>query len=257
MGSETMKQARAIVLSNAEVMPQVCLLWLEAPEIAALARPGQFVMVRCGAGYDPLLRRPFSVHRVARSGRVALLFGVVGRGTGWLSRREEGDTVDLLGPLGNGFSIRPAARSLLLLAGGIGVAPLVFLAEVALEAGHEVTLLIGTRTAAGLYPGTLLPSKAKLVLVTEDGSDGVQGMVVDHIDAYVGQAEQVFACGPVAMYRSMAVMQCLTRKRVQVSLETTMGCGLGACYGCAARTTKGTRMVCHDGPVFELGDVIW
>jgi len=255
--NEAMKQASVTVISNAEIVPQVHLLWLEAPEIAPAARPGQFVMVRCGASHDPLLRRPLSIHRVAEARQIALLFGVVGRGTGWLSRRREGDVVDLLGPLGNGFSIQPSARSLLLVAGGIGVAPLVFLAAEALDTGHDVTLLSGAQSATGQYPGSLLPPKARLVTATEDGSEGLRGVVVDHIDDYVGQADQVFACGPVAMYRSMAEKQCLTKRPVQISLETMMGCGLGACYGCGTRTRKGTRMVCHDGPVFELGDVIW
>lgn len=248
---------RVTVISNAEIMPQVHLLWLEAPEMAAAARPGQFVMVRCGADHDPLLRRPLSIHRVARAGQIALLVGVVGRGTEWLSRRREGDVVDLLGPLGNGFSIQSTARSLLLVAGGIGVAPLVFLAEDALDGGHVVTLLIGARSASALYPRSSLPSKSRLVTVTEDGSEGLRGMVVERIGDYAGQAEQVFACGPVAMYRSMMQKECLTGKAVQISLEVMMGCGLGACYGCAIRTRKGPRMVCDDGPVFELGDVVW
>jgi dihydroorotate dehydrogenase electron transfer subunit len=214
-------------------------------------------MVRCGTGHDPLLRRPLSVHRVAGGQRLALLFGVVGRGTGWLSHRREGDVADLLGPLGNGFLIQPAARSLLLVAGGIGVAPLVFLAEEALRTGRAVSLVVGAQSASGLYPRSLLPSKARLVNVTEDGSGGLRGMAVDHIDDYVGRAEQVFACGPAAMYRSMAGKECLTGRAVQISLETMMGCGLGACCGCATKTRAGMRMVCHDGPVFELGDVIW
>lgn len=252
-----MELARVTVISNAEIMRQVHLLWLEAPETAAAARPGQFVMVRCGADHDPLLRRPLSIHRVARGGQIALLVGVVGRGTEWLSCRREGDVVDLLGPLGNGFSIQPAARSLLLVAGGIGVAPLVFLAEDALGSGHVVTLAVGAQSASGLYPGSSLPSKARLVTVTEDGSEGLRGMVADHIGDCAGQADQVFACGPVAMYRSMMQKGCLTGKPVQISLEVTMGCGLGACYGCATGTREGMRMVCRDGPVFELGDVVW
>jgi len=245
------------VISNAEVMPQVHLLWLEAPGMAAAARPGQFVMARCGTGHDPLLRRPLSVHRVDGGQRLALLVGVAGRGTGWLSYRRKGDVVDLLGPLGNGFSIRTAARSLLLVAGGIGVAPLVFLAEEALRSGRAVSLVVGARSASGLYPRSLLPSGASVVEVTEDGSEGLRGMAVDHIDGCVGRAEQVFACGPATMYRSMAGKECLTGEPVQISLETMMGCGLGACYGCATRTRTGMRMVCHDGPVFELDDVIW
>jgi dihydroorotate dehydrogenase electron transfer subunit len=245
------------VISNAEVMPRVHLLWLEAPEIAMAARPGQFVMVRCGSSHDPLLRRPLSIHRVAEARRIALLFAVAGRGTGWLSRRREGDLVDLLGPLGNGFSVQQTSRNLLLVAGGIGIAPLILLTEDALNAGHSVTLLLGAQSASVLYPGFLLPPKARLVIATEDGSEGRRGTAIDAIDDCADQADQVFACGPVSMYRSMAAKECLMRKRVQVSLEMMMGCGLGACYGCATRTRKGISMVCHDGPVFELCDVIW
>ena len=102
------------------------LMWVKSPEIAPLAKPGQFVMVRCGEGLDPLLRRPLSAHGVGAEGRLALLFEVVGRGTQWLSSRREGNTIDILGPLGSGFSIAPGSRKLLLLAGGVGLAPLLF-----------------------------------------------------------------------------------------------------------------------------------
>ena len=130
-------QIRARVKSNSELMPRTRLVWLDAPAIAELARPGQFVMVRCGEGHDPLLRRPLSIHRVDSTGGVALLFEVVGRGTSWLSERAPGDLVDLMGPLGSGFLVKPAAKNLLLVAGGIGIAPLAFLAEEAIGAGED------------------------------------------------------------------------------------------------------------------------
>ncbi len=252
-----MKQVTVPVISNAEIIPQVHLLSLEAPEIVAVAHPGQFVMVRCGESHDPLLRRPLSIHRVTETGQIALLFGAVGRGTWWLSHCRKGDHLDLLGPLGNGFSIQPISRSLLLVAGGIGIAPLVFLAENALSAGYPVTLLMGAQSASSLYPRSLLPSHAKVAMTTEDGSEGRLGMVTDAIDDLVEQIDQVFACGPVSMYRSMATKECLAGKPVQISLEMMMGCGLGACYGCVTRTKRGPRQVCHDGPVFELGEILW
>ncbi len=114
------KLATARVVSNEELWPGSYLLWAEAPEIARAACPGQYVMVRCGEGYDMPLRRPLSVHNTSEDGCVAFLFMVVGRGTEWLAQRKEGDPLDLLGPLGNGFEIYPQSRSLLLLAGGIG-----------------------------------------------------------------------------------------------------------------------------------------
>jgi dihydroorotate dehydrogenase electron transfer subunit len=165
----TVKQIFVFIISNTEVMPEAHLLWLQAPDIAEVAQPGQFVMVRCGEGYDPLLRRPFSIHQVANGGQIALLFNIVGRGTEWLSQCREGDTIDLLGPLGNGFSLQPSSRKLLLVGGGIGIAPLVFLAEKAIGERRSITLLIGARDASLLYPRSLLPSSIKLVTATEKG----------------------------------------------------------------------------------------
>ena len=166
------KLITAGVISNEELRPGGYLLWAHAPEIARAAAPGQYVMVRCGEGHDMPLRRPLGVHRVSPDGRVALLFSVVGRGTEWLAQRQEGEVLDLLGPLGNGFEIRPESRSLLLVAGGIGIAPLVALAESAVARGLSVALVIGDRTSAHVYPDHLLPSGVTAVVATEDGSAG-------------------------------------------------------------------------------------
>ena len=250
-------QIRARVKSNSELMPRTRLVWLDAPGIAELARPGQFVMVRCGEGHDPLLRRPLSIHRVDSTGRVALLFEVVGRGTSWLSGRAEGDIVDLMGPLGSGFLVKPAAKNLLLVAGGIGIAPLAFLAEEATGLGRTVTVLLGAGKATQLCPGSQLPTGISIVKGTEDGSEGRKGLVTQIVGEFVGQADQVFACGPAAMYRSMTKLDCLKGKSVQVSLEERMACGVGACYGCTVKTRMGLKQVCQDGPVFDLADIVW
>ena len=230
---------------------------LEAAGIAAAARPGQFVMVSCGQ--EPTLRRPLSIHQVANSGQLHLLFSIVGKGTSWLSHRQEGETLDLLGPLGNGFSIEPASRNLLLVAGGIGIAPLAFLARQALSEGKSVILLLGARTDTGLYPQRLLPGGVETVVATEDGSTGTKGMITDILPDYVDWADQIYACGPLAMYQTIATnnQQRRVRKPVQISLEVRMGCGLGACYGCSIRTRRGMKQVCLDGPVFNLDEVIW
>ena len=235
-------------------MPGAHLLWIEAPEIRATARPGQFVMVRCGEGYDPLLRRPLSIHRISHKG-LALLFAVVGRGTDWLAGRREGETIDLLGPLGNGFSIHPQSKNLLLVAGGIGIAPLIFLADEATSERHNVTILLGAQRQAQLYPLDSIPSKVELHIVTEDGSTGRKGMVTDLLPDFAPHADQIFACGPPSMYIAMMNLEALNDKPTQVSLETRMGCGVGACLGCAIETKEGMRRVCRDGPVFELGEL--
>lgn len=257
-----MKRMLAPVLSNSEVMPGAHLLWAHAPEIAALAQPGQFVMVRCSEGYDPLLRRPLSIHRVAplsSPAQLALLFSVVGRGTHWLAQRKEGDLIDLLGPLGQGFVLGPESRHCLLVAGGIGIAPLVALAERGLLEGVQVTLLLGAQTTAHLYPADLLPPRIRLLPATEDGSAGRRGVVTDFLAELANETDQVFACGPISMYEAMAIKgsPIPEGKSVQVSLETRMGCGMGYCYGCAIETRDGMRSVCKDGPVFDLHDVVW
>lgn len=247
-----MKQVLAPIVSSQRIMSNCYLLWLESPEIAAEARAGQFVMVRCGE--DTLLRRPLSVHQ-RDGGRIALLFQVVGKGTAWLSDRRAGDSIDLLGPLGNGFSIEPAAGNLLLVAGGIGIAPLCFLAGEA--SGRHVTLLLGASTASCLCPTRLLPPQASAVTATEDGTIGRRGMVSELLPEFAGRADQIFACGPEGMYRTMARMPELKGRPVQISLEVMMGCGVGVCYGCTVRTKRGLKQVCRDGPVFELSDILW
>ncbi len=249
-----MKQELASIISNNEVMPGVYLIWLESPQIASAVQPGQFVMVYCGK--ETLLRRPLSIHQ-RDNGRIALLFAVVGQGTHWLSQRRDGDKIDLFGPLGNGFSIDPASQNLLLVAGGIGIAPLRFLAEQALNQGHSVTLLSGAPTAARLCPKHLLPPITELVIATEDGTAGETGMITALLPDFADQADQVFACGPLPMYKTMAQIPELKGKSVQVSLEMKMGCGLGVCYGCTVKTKRGLKQVCRDGPVFDLEDIMW
>lgn len=252
-----MKQSLAIIASNTEILPDTHLIWLQAPEVAKVAQPGQFVMVRCGDSHDLLLRRPFSIHRVANGGQIALLFNIVGRGTEWLARCQKGDPLDLLGPLGKGFSLQSASSRLLLVAGGIGIAPLVFLAEKGLNQGGSIRLLMGAPNATSLYPRSLLSPSIDLVTVTEDGSEGRKGMVTELISDFINQADQVFACGPASMYQSMVAQSCLKGRSVQISLEVRMGCGLGACYGCTIKTKRGLQQVCRDGPVFELDDILW
>ena len=253
-----MRQITAPILSNDEIMPGIYLLWVEAPQIASDAQPGQFVMVRSGEDHDPLLRRPFSIHRVGESGALGLLFDVVGQGTRWLAQRKAGESVDLLGPLGRGFEVR--SKMLLLVAGGVGIAPLIFLAERTAADGLWVTLLIGAKDADHVYPHHLLPPHIKPVIVTEDGSMGQQGLVTDLLvgtAAFHREAEQIIACGQISMYRAISQLPGLEGRSVQVSMEARMGCGFGGCAGCAIETRRGMKLVCRDGPVFELSDLIW
>lgn len=264
-----MKQILASVISNNEVMPCTHLVWLEAHTIAAAARPGQFVMVHCGE--ETMLRRPLSIHRVDGD-KLALLFAIVGKGTRWLSQRKIGDTLDIFGPLGNGFTLPDSRQHILLVAGGIGIAPLTFLLDKAIEQGVVPKLLMGARSSSLLYSKHMNPPRRDLakvpsetpdliayetITITEAGSEGEEGLVIDLLPQYVDWADQIFACGPLPMYQAMAQMQKLKNKHVQVSLETRMGCGFGVCYGCTVKTKNGLKQVCKNGPVFDLKDILW
>jgi len=254
---------RAVVVSSERAYENTHLLWLSAPAVGAAAGAGQFLMVRCGEGYDPLLPRPMSFHRFRRTGdpppadQFALLFDIRGRGTEWLARRVPGDAIDVFGPLGRGFAVDKASQNLLLVAGGIGVAALVALADEAAADGRSLTLLQGARTAARLFPTALLLPEVEIATATDDGSAGHCGPVTDLLPQYLPWADQVFACGPTPMFQAMAavVRQEASRKPVQVLLEERMGCGTGVCYSCAVFTRRGVRLVCKDGPRFELREV--
>jgi len=250
-----LKQVAAPIIAKSEVVPGVYLIWLESPQLVSEAQPGQFVMVHCGQ--ESLLRRPLCIHQIGKA-KLALLFAEVGKGTHWLAQCQVGDNLDLLGPLGNGFSIHPASHNLLLVAGGIGMAPIYFLAQEALSSGYSITLLLGAPTASQLYPKHMLPPEARLVIATENGTAGEKGMITDLLPDFIDRADQVFACGPMPMYRDMANdYPQLKSKPVQVSLEVRMGCGLGICYACTIKTKQGPKQVCQDGAVFDLDDVLW
>ncbi|MDY6836130.1 MAG: dihydroorotate dehydrogenase electron transfer subunit [Chloroflexota bacterium] len=251
-----MRQTCATVVSNKEILPNTYLMWIEASHIATSTKPGQFLMIQCGQKNEFLLRRPLSIHRVSKK-QIAVLFNVVGQGTKWLSTRCKKDKLNLLGPLGREFSIAPSSRSILLVGGGVGIAPLIFLAESAKNLGKSITLLLGASTGDVIYPYSLIPPGITYLPITEDGSLGEKGMVTDFILEHQCNSDQVFACGPINMYRSMAAQEELRIKAVQVSLEVRLGCGTGICYGCTIRTQHGLRQVCKDGPIFELQDVLW
>ncbi|GAB4328155.1 MAG: dihydroorotate dehydrogenase electron transfer subunit [Dehalococcoidia bacterium] len=248
----------ATVLSNEQIYENGHLIWFHAPQIvSAKPGPGQFVMVHCSpGGADPLFARAFSFHRLADA-RFALLFAVVGRGTEWLASRRRGDGVCVYGPLGKGYRLPRENANLLLIGGGVGVAPLVDLAERAVVKGHQVVAMMGARSASGLLPASAWPREVEYVTVTEDGSAGLRGRVTDHLGPYQEWASKLYACGPNAMYRSLAstLRGNGRRQRPEILMEEAMPCGWGMCYGCAVFTKHGVRLCCKDGPRFNLFDV--
>ena len=264
-----MKQSVARIAVSEAVSPDTHVLVVEAPEIATQCAPGQFVMVRCG---DLTLRRPLSVHG-ADNGHVALLYRAVGSGTKWLAGLLRGDSVDVYGPCGSGYTLPEEGQRVLLMAGGLGIAPLYFLAS-RLASYCEVVLVHGGRSLAEMYapPSALLDyvpnvgavATATLVQVTDDGTCGLRGTACDGIRDYVDWAQRIYVCGPVPMCCGFMDMSSGRDRDVEskildaeVSLEVRMACGVGACYGCSIETTQGRRKVCQDGPVFRMGDVLW
>jgi dihydroorotate dehydrogenase electron transfer subunit len=255
-----MKLLDARVTEVRELYPRNWIVWLIAPAATEGATVGQFVMVQCGEGLDPLLPRAFSIHRLRTGGagpEWAILFTVVGTGTSWLSCRRPGDVVHLFGPLGHGYSVNPSARNLLLVAGGIGVAPLVWLADERVGKGDSVTMLLGARTADQLYPPELLPPEVEVVACTDDGSAGRKALVSALVPEFLLWTDQVFACGPTPMLQALKseVLRAVWRKPVLALLEERMACGTGICYSCAVETRHGMKLICKDGPCFDLREV--
>lgn len=247
------------------VMGDSTLLTVTVPPVVVEASaPGRFVDIRCryDDAFDPLLRRPYSIYGAdpVRS-ELQFLVRPYGRGSTWLAQRAPGEMLDMLGPLGNRYRIDPNAPRLLMVAGGVGVAPLVMLANEAVASGREVAFLLGAMSEAGLLAAHHLPSAVEYVVATEDGSRGHRGYVTDLVPDYVRWADQVFACGPEPMYRSLRnnVLPHRIGRRppVQVSMERDMACGLGACLGCVVETRRGMQTSCVRGPVFDMDDIVW
>ncbi len=242
----------------------VVRLTFHAPDIAATAHPGQFIMVQTTTtGNDPLLRRPFSIHQVNNNGALQILFKVLGRGTELLAKRQEGEFVSLLGPLGKGFTLDNGDASCLI-GGGMGIAPMLFLAHSLRRQGKTPTVILGARTGDELVP--LLADFKQLGVVvqavTNDGSFGSHGFVTDifkdiHFPAH-SINPIVYTCGPRPMMAAI-FLQCQHKNlSCQVSMETTMACGIGACLGCAIPLKSGGYAhVCADGPVFSAKDLLW
>jgi dihydroorotate dehydrogenase electron transfer subunit len=250
---------RVEVLANDRVAERVGLLVLRAPRIAAAVEPGQFVHLRIATGTDLLLRRPFSVHR-ASGEAIEVLYQVLGRGTRELATKGRGDDMDAVGPLGTGWEVCERAVRALLVAGGLGAAPLGMLAERLAARGVAVSVAQGASSAERLVGRELFESVARRVEVaTDDGSAGECGSVtvVSKRLLQEDRPDVVCVCGPEAMARTVAGQAAEAGVPCRVSLERLMACGIGACLSCVVTTTHGRKRACTDGPVFEAEEVCW
>ena len=302
-----MKDIKAKILSNEKIYSGYFKMAIAAPGIMRDARPGQFVQIRCSNSLDPLLRRPFSIHRLKaplgfvlrraslaqddpepvewvardrqgsprlRSGQarlkgIEILYEVVGKGTEILSTKKTGDFIDVLGPLGNGFTLPPFtihhSPFTILIAGGIGVAPLVFLAEELAKKKIKTIVLIGAKTKKLILCEKIFKELAtKVNIATDDGSRGYKGFVSELFEEVLRDTRYdsrftIYACGPHPMLQCIAKISKEQKIECQVSLEEKMACGIGACLGCIVKVKGKARhkLACKDGPVFDASQIIW
>jgi dihydroorotate dehydrogenase electron transfer subunit len=263
----------AEIISNTRLSHDYSVLGLAAPEIASLAEPGQFVMIKPTAGVDPLLRRPFSIFEILRDADgthtgISLLNKRIGAGTSLLYDAAPGTHVGCLGPLGRPFeAVTPPAEAWMV-AGGVGLAPFVTLAEALRLTATKARLFYGARSASDLTHVDLFERlNVEPVLATEDGTRGTRGFVTGPLEAALSTTPRstevrVYACGPTPMMRAVAKLAVTYGRRCDVSLEQVMGCGLGGCYSCVVltRTAAGPPHFvrsCIDGPVFDATRILW
>lgn len=263
----------AVVTANTRLSDDYNVLALAAPEIAGLARPGQFVMVKASPSADPLLRRPFSVFEILRNADgtpagISILNKRIGTGTRLLYDLEPGARVMCLGPLGQPFEPVELPMHAWMVAGGVGLAPFLTLAEALAARGTPATLFYGARRHTELYYVEAFERLGvRTVVSTEDGSRGTKGFITVPLEAALsslapGQAVRLSVCGPTPMMRAVAAIARSYRQPCDVSLEQVMGCGLGGCYSCVVLTREAGATPhfvrsCLEGPVFDADRIVW
>lgn len=254
--------ANCKIMENVHVCGNFYRLTLVHKQIARKAQCGQFINVLIDEAADILLRRPFSIHSIYHD-KIRILYKIVGRGTEKLSQKKPHELLNVIGPLGHGFSL--TAGKVVLVGGGTGVACLHFLAEQLIKKCQTtVTVLIGAKTKEEiLCAEELIELGCCVKTATEDGSAGIKGVITDilkeHLSVFSTQPQALYGCGPMAMVKEVAVLARHFRIPCEVSLEAHMGCGVGACMGCVIKTKNrfDYKRVCKDGPVFKAEEVFW
>jgi dihydroorotate dehydrogenase electron transfer subunit len=247
------------VVENIRLNKRHFILELLAPEKFPLILPGQFSQVLVEDSPSTFLRRPFSIHSVDyRKNTLRLLIQIKGPGTSHLSKLKAGDHLNLIYPLGNSFSL-PFTKDVLLVGGGCGVAPLLFLAQFLSQNNIHPTILLGFRTREEVSEIEAYSAFGKVHVITDDGTEGEKGLVVDHS---IFQRERldfkkIYCCGPDAMMKAVAKIARMHKIDCEVSLENTMACGFGVCLCCITPTDKGNERVCVEGPVFNINRLKW
>jgi len=253
VGVEKTMQHVGKVLQNIEICKNVYEILIECPKIAEESKPGQFLHIKVNKGIDPLLRRPISISRINRDeGSISLIYQVIGKGTKEMTGFRQGDDIDIIGPLGNGFSIFTGSKCAVV-GGGIGIAPLLELASCISDCDAYLGFKCST-----FKLGEYKAACRELHIATEDGSVGSMGYVTDFIKN-INRYDIIYTCGPKPMMKKVKELCEKSSVKCFVSLEERMGCGVGACLVCACRIKEGDtwhyKKVCADGPVFEAGEV--
>ena len=261
-----MKKINAKVADNREVSPGFYRMRVKSAYLAKNTRPGQFFEVRCPEESGAFLRRPLGAHKINKDG-VEMLYEVAGKGTAALSGMKEGQELDIIGPLGNGFEMpktKGQGQAVILVAGGIGVAPLVALAESLGKRGNMTAIIGACKKSHVLSESDMKKAGARVMIATEDGSKGVRGLCTDLLTkallAIKGKRTAIiYACGPVGMLKAIANIAGKNNIACQVSMEEHMACGVGVCLGCPVKMKKTGeyKMVCKDGPVFDAKEIVW
>ncbi len=235
----------------------IFLLKIHSPEIASVIKPAQFLNIRISSQSYPLLRRPFSVSDVEGE-NIYLLFDISGEGTRILAGKSNGDLIDILGPLGNGFNLNDDYETAVLVAGGLGSAPFPFVTR-ELKDKKEIISFIGGRTSKDV----ITYGMKNVITASDDGSAGFKGTVVDLLNSKIDELKKknikVFGCGPTPMLKALKEFCVKHNFMCEVSTECAMACGFGICQGCPIESTSNSEkylLVCKDGPVFNVQDVV-
>jgi len=252
---------KCLIIENIPIVNDIYKLRFKSPDIALNSLPGQFLQIRITENLDPFLRRPFSISRVDKKhGIIDILYKVVGQGTELMTYYKKNDLVDIVGPLGNSFIIDGDFQEALIVAGGIGCAPVFYLIDELIKKDKKIKFIFGSKNRKQVIDFNEYGNKVDVSICTEDGSCGTKGLVTDIIlneISNVSHSLQGFACGPNSMYKKIqALFSESTSVPWQVSMESRMACGTGVCQGCAIKMkTNVNKLVCSDGPVFDLKEI--
>jgi len=254
-----MMQLNARVTGLREVAPNILVLSFHARGMAERVAPGQFVNIKVNDFNVPLLRRPFSVYHVAGD-EISILFNVIGLGTTLLSRKKSGDLLDVIGPLGRPYGLDAQYTTAILVAGGVGIAPLPMITAALQDTTKKIITYLGARTADQLVPAHLLNVKS----ATDDGTGGYHGTVVDALRADLKKEKipfsKIFACGPHQMLRALSALAEEFDIPCEASLESSMACGIGICQGCPVEMAAGDKkysLICKEGTVYDTRSIVF